>query len=201
VGAEEVDIQRPGPAGGVGGEDAEGTDADRRETKGFTELKPSAYTWSVQEEPADYRVVPTDKSNMARYLFGGFSRCLYPVQKFDSDAERKLAGILDRDAVKWFRPARGQFQIFYRVGADHLEYQPDFVAETQDAVYMLECKAGRQLVDPVVLAKKEVAVTWCRNASAYAATQGGKPWRYVLIPHDAIADNMTLVGLATQYGQ
>jgi type III restriction enzyme len=170
-------------------------------SKGFTELKPSAYTWSVQEESADYRVAPADKSNMPKYLFGGFNRCLYTVQKFDSDAERKLAGILERDADKWFRPAKGQFQIFYRVGADHLEYQPDFVAEARNTVYMLECKASTQLVDPVVLAKKEVAVTWCRNASAYAAAQGGKPWRYVLIPHDAIADNMTLVGLATQYGQ
>ena len=44
---------------------------------------------------------------MAKYLFGGFERCLDPVQKFDSDAERKLAIILERDALKWFRPARG----------------------------------------------------------------------------------------------
>jgi len=103
-------------------------------SKGFTELKPSAYTYSVQEPPADYRVSPSDKSNMAKYLFGGFSRCLYPVQKFDSDAERKLAAILEREAIKWFKPAKGQFQIFYRQGADHLEYQPDFVAETADTV-------------------------------------------------------------------
>ena len=27
----------------------------------------------------------------------------------------------------------------------------------------------------------------------------GKPWRYLLIPHDAIADNMTLDGLAKTY--
>ena len=83
-----------------------------------------------QEPLADYRVSPSDKSNMAKYLFGGFKRCLYPVQKFQSDAERKLAVILDREAEKWFKPAKGQFQIFYRQGADHLEYQPDFVAET-----------------------------------------------------------------------
>jgi len=105
-------------------------------SKRFTELKPSAYTSSAQEPPADYRVSPADKSNMAKYLFGGFQRCLYPVQKFDSDSERKLAVILERDAIKWFKPARGQFQIFYRQGADHLEYQPDFVAETTDTIYL-----------------------------------------------------------------
>ena len=69
-------------------------------SKGFTELKPSAYTCAVREPPADYRVAPADKSHMAKYLFGGFQRCLYPVQKFDSDAERKLAVILEREAIK-----------------------------------------------------------------------------------------------------
>ena len=134
-------------------------------SKGFTELKPSAYTCVAQEAPADYRVAPADKSNMAKYLFGGFNRCLYSVQKFDSDAERKLAAILERDAVKWVRPAKSQLQIFYRQGADHLEYQPDFVAETNDAIYMLEPKMNTELEEPAVVAKKDAAIQWCANAS------------------------------------
>ncbi len=169
-------------------------------SKGFTALKQSAYTYSVQEPPASYRVEPTDKSNMAKYLFGGFQRCLYPVQKFDSDSERKLAVILEREASKWFKPAKGQFQIFYQNGADHLEYQPDFVAETTATIYMLEPKKRTELEDPIVIAKKEAAVKWCANASAHAASYGGKPWRYVLIPHDEIAENMTLDGLAVRFG-
>ncbi len=168
-------------------------------SKGFTELKPSAYTSSVQEPPADYRVSPADKSNMAKYLFGGFQRCLYPIQKFDSDAERKLAVILERDASKWFKPAKGQFQIYYRNGADYQEYQPDFVAETDDTVYMLEPKMRREMEDPSVIAKKEAAIQWCRNASDHAATFDGKPWHYVLIPHDEIAENITLDGLADRF--
>jgi len=169
-------------------------------SKGYTELKQSAYTYSVQEPPANYRVEPADKSNMAKYLFGGFQRCLYPVQKFDSDAERKLAVILERDALKWFRPAKGQFQIFYRHAADHLEYQPDFVAETSDALFMLEPKASNQIEDAVVLAKQEAALQWCANASHHAATHGGKPWCYLLIPHDVIAENHTLAGLVARFG-
>ncbi|MGH8564526.1 MAG: hypothetical protein ACREXW_10745 [Gammaproteobacteria bacterium] len=169
-------------------------------SKGFTELKTSAYSYSVQEPAADYRVAPAEKSNMAKYLFGGFKRCLYPIQKFDSDAERKLAVILERDAIKWFKPAKGQFQIFYRQGADHLEYQPDFVAETPEAIYMLEPKMRKEMEDPVVLAKKDSAMRWCRDASDHGATHGGKAWRYALIPHDAIAENMTLAGLVKQYG-
>jgi len=165
----------------------------------FTELKPSAYTCTAQEPPADYRIAPADKSNMAKYLFGGFERCLYPVQKFDSDSERKLAVILERDTIKWFKPAKGQFQIYYRQGADHLEYQPDFVAETADMIYMLEPKASNQMDDPVVLAKQEAAINWCVNASDHAAKNGGKPWYYLLIPHDEIAGNMTLDGLAKRF--
>ena len=168
-------------------------------SKGYVELKPSAYTYSVNEPTADYRVSPDDKSNMSKYVFGGFKNCLYPVQKFASEAERVLAVILERDAQKWFKPAKGQFLIFYKQGADHPEYQPDFVAETKDAIYMLEPKASNLMEDAIVLAKKEAAIKWCKNASNYAAANGGKSWRYVLIPHNAIAVNMTLDGLAGQY--
>ncbi|MCY4364588.1 MAG: DEAD/DEAH box helicase family protein [Gammaproteobacteria bacterium] len=169
-------------------------------SKGFTELKQSAYTYSVQEPPADYRVAPADKSNMAKYLFGNFQRCLYPVQKFDSDTERRLAVILERDTVRWFKPAKGQFQIYYKTIADHLEYQPDFVAETTGTIYMLEPKMRKELDDPIVIAKKDVAIKWCANASDHASTYGGKPWRYLLIPHDEIAENITLAGLAGRFG-
>ena len=168
-------------------------------SKSYTELKSSAYTYVANEPPADYRVSPTDKSNMTKYVFGGFQRCLYLVQKFDSEAERILAIILDRDAQKWFKPAKGQFQIFYKQSTDHQEYQPDFVAETNDTIYMLEPKASNQMTDPIVMAKKEAAIMWCKNASDYALVNGGKPWRYVLIPHNAILLNMTLEGLAQQY--
>ena len=147
----------------------------------------------------DFRESPADKSNMARYLFTGFSRCLYTEEKFQSEAERKLAVILDRDAMKWFRPAKGQFQIFYREGGDPREYQPDFVAETATAIYMLEPKANNRMVDPIVLAKKEVALEWCTNASIHAKSYDGKPWRYLLIPHDEIAVNVTLSALAARF--
>lgn len=167
--------------------------------QGFTDLKESAYT-AVREAPLDYRTPPADKSNMARYLFGGFAKCLSTVTKFHSDSERKLAVILEREASKWMRPAKGQFQMFYRSGNDHLEYQPDFVAEGADRLYMLEAKQAGQMLDSDVLAKRDVATQWCAWASEHARSYGGKPWIYALIPHDAIADNMTLEFLAKQYG-
>ena len=159
--------------------------------QGWTELKESAFT-SIDEPPLDFRQSPTDKSNMARYLFGGFTKCLSTVTKFHSDTERKLAVILEREALKWLRPAKGQFQMFYRSGNDHLEYQPDFVAEMDDCVVMLEPKMATQMSDKDVLAKRDVAARWCRWATEHARTYGGKPWRYAIIPHDAIAENMTI---------
>ena len=172
---------------------------DVKITRGFTELRDSAYSATAGEIPLDFRMSPTDKSKMASYLFGGFSRCLYPTQKFQSDAERKLAVILERESEKWFKPARGQFQLYYRIGNEEQEYQPDFVGETATQILMLEPKATNQMDAADVLAKKAVAVEWCRHASDYAATYNGKPWSYVLIPHDAIAENMTLEGLTRQF--
>ncbi len=114
------------------------------------------------------------------------------MQKFDSEAERILSVILDREAKKWFKPAKGQFQIFYKLGADHPEYQPDFVAETADAIYMMEPKKRTALNDPDVLAKKEAAEKWCQNATEYTSKHQGKPWRYRLIPHDTVSENMLI---------
>lgn len=168
--------------------------------QGWTDLKESAFT-TFNEPPLNFRQSPPDKSNMARYLFGGFAKCLSNFTKFHSDAERKLAVILERESLKWLRPAKGQFQMFYRSGSDHLEYQPDFVAEMDDCIVMLEPKMATQTTDKDVLAKRDVAVQWCGWASEHARTYGGKPWRYALIPHDAIAENITIEFLLKQYAQ
>lgn len=175
-------------------------DAPGYETKvnaGFTPIKASAYSQSAATH--DFRVSPADKSNMAKYLFGGFQRCLHPVQKFQSDAERLLAVILDRESEKWFKPAAGQFQITYRLGSEFHEYQPDFVAELADRIVMLEPKARNQMEDPEVIAKRDAAVAWCQQATDHAATYGGKPWSYALIPHNAIAENWSLNDLLDRW--
>jgi type III restriction enzyme len=82
-----------------------------------------------------------------------------------------------------------------RWNGEHPECQPDFVAETEKVIYMLEPKMRIQMTDKEVLEKQKVAVQWCQHASHYIQQHGGKSWRYVLIPHDAIAENMTLAGL------
>ena len=53
--------------------------------------------------------------------------------------------------------------------------------------------------DPVVLAKARAAATWCEHATAHEMAHNGKRWRYVLIPHEAVADNMTVGGLVERF--
>jgi type III restriction enzyme len=178
----------------------EATGYDVEVSKGFTELRPSAYTANAKDTVLDYRHPPAEKSKIAQYLFSGFERSLYRLTKFQSDTERKLAIILERDALRWFRPAKGQFQIFYKVGHDQQEYLPDFVAETDDAILMLEPKKASELTSFDVLAKKDAGIKWCEHATAYASQHGGKPWKYVLVPHDLVAENMTLKGLVQATG-
>ena len=166
--------------------------------KGFTPLKQSAYT-ALSGPPQYFRQTVEDKSKIGQIVFGGFARCLYPLQKFQSDTERKFAVILEKESdpsiLKWFKPAKGQFQIFYKFENNHPEYVPDFVVETTDCIYMCETKARNEMNGHEVLAKREAAEQWCQNASDHSLSNGGKPWKYVLIPHDIIAANMTLEGL------
>ncbi len=169
--------------------------------KGFTPFKQSAYT-ALSGPPQHFRQTVEDKGKIGQLVFGGFTRCLYPLQKFQSDTERKFAVILEKESdasiLKWFKPAKGQFQIFYKFENENPEYQPDFVVETTDRIYMCETKARNEMKDSEVLAKKEAALKWCGHATDHAKTCNGKPWKYVLIPHDIIAENMTLAGLVGQ---
>ena len=168
------------------------TSYEVRITRGFTELRPCNYTVIAGQQPANYRDTVTEVSRIKQMLFGGFTKCLYPLQKFDSDTERRFSIILERDALKWLKPAKGQFQIYYKRGSEQPEYVPDFVAEADACIYMVETKARDEMTDPEVLAKAEAAVQWCRHASGHAAEVGGKSWKYLLVPHDAVQESMRL---------
>ena len=165
---------------------------EARVSQGFSTLKPCNYTVLADEPIHSVRQTPKDVSRIKQMLFGSFSKCLYPLQKFDSDTERRFAVILERDAQKWFKPAQGQFQIYWKSGFDSKEYIPDFVVETEDSIWLVETKAGKDLKDPEVLAKADAAFEWCKYATDYALQHNGKSWRYVLIPHDEVAESKKL---------
>ena len=167
-------------------------------SKGFSALKPNAYTASATDDVKPFRMTLSDPANIKKYLFGGFTKCLYDLQKFDVDSERRFAVILEDDGevLKWFKPARGQFQIYYN---KEQAYEPDFVVEAKSGLFLCEPKRADQMEHPDVVAKKDAALEWCKHANHHAQQHGGKKWKYVLIPHDAITGNMTLDGLASRY--
>ncbi|MDO9402386.1 MAG: DEAD/DEAH box helicase family protein [Polaromonas sp.] len=162
-------------------------------SRGFTALKEPTYTVGAGQPVRDYRHTVDEPSRIKQMVFGHFSRCLYPLQKFDSDTERRFAVILERDADKWFKPAKGQFQVFYKLGVEQSEYVPDFVAETAHFVLMVETKARNELGSDEVKAKTEAGAVWCGHAADHARKIGAKPWKYLLIPHDLVTEDKRLV--------
>jgi type III restriction enzyme len=168
------------------------TEYEHQVSSGFLPLKQNAFTAPADAPILPVQQPPPSRSEINKFIYGHFKRCLYPTTKFQSDAERILAAILERDSQKWFRPARGQFQIEYRIKLDPQEYQPDFVAELEDMIVLLEVKANNEMTSPEVLEKKRVATLWCFHASSHAAQHGGKPWQYHIIAHDLVSLNVDL---------
>jgi hypothetical protein len=123
------------------------------------------------------------------------AKLLPPVQEYDSDAERQLANLIDKEPSieKWVKPTRGQFQIEYCSGKG---YEPDFVVETKDRTLIVEVSARDKLDDPDVQAKAAAAVAWCTTANDSST---GKPWAYALVPDDHITSAVTLDGLIARF--
>ncbi len=95
------------------------------------------------------------------------------------------------------RPAKKQFTIYYE--RNTRKYEPDFVVETESAIYMVETKSQRDMGAKNVAKKTEAALTYCANATMFTTSNGGKPWKYLLIPHDAVMHNMSFDGLASRH--
>jgi len=167
-------------------------------SKGFQTLRPTNYSAPADEAERDLRAPISDKQDIPRMIFGGLRKCLYRVQKFDSDPERRFAVVLenDKDVVKWFRPSKGDLQIYY---SGEASYEPDFAVEAKTAKFLCEIKRAADMADETVLAKARAASEWCRRAAEHERKHGGKPWTYLLIPDDMVAENKTLQGLAAAY--
>lgn len=133
----------------------------------------------------DFRDV-VKPSLIKKYIYRGFLKSYYRECKFDSKTELDFANVLeaDKEVIKWLRPASNQFNIYWANGAKR--YEPDFIVETPDCIYMVETKAAKDLSAEDVLGKKKAAEEYCKHASEYTAKNGGKPWKYHLLRHDIV---------------
>jgi len=175
-------------------------DYEIRVTRGFMLLRPQPLNVVPGQRGRDFRQPVTPASETRKHVFGGFKKCSYSLQKFDSDPERRFAVLIESEpsVQKWIKSGKGQFQIEYKSGEN---YEPDFVVETTDRMFICEVKARNEMSDPIVMAKAQAGAKWCKAASLRAAEGGGKPWSYLLIPDEQVIGATTFQGLATSCGR
>jgi len=176
------------------------TDYHVKVSRGFTAPRGINFSLPAGANPQFFRDTLTNPSGIRQMYFDGFEKCCYQYQKFQSDSERKFAVLLENESatsvIRWVKPGAGYFQIEYRSG---IRYEPDFVVERSDEKLICEPKAANEINSEDVQAKKRAAVRWCKHATQHANEHGGKPWRYLLIPHDAITHNASLEGLKREF--
>ena len=158
--------------------------------RGFQRLSSSSAEVELGKNARNFRQPVEDKLYIRSLVFGGFSKCLYPAMKFDSDPERRFATILedDDDVIKWIKPPKDLLKIQY---AEEDNYNPDFIVETERGRFLCEIKRASDVDDSEVQKKAKAAIQWCERASAVS----DKPWRYALIPHDTVQINRTFQSL------
>ena len=159
--------------------------------RGFQRLSSSSAEIELGKNARSFRQPVEDKLYIRSLVFSGFTKCLYPAVKFDSDPERRFATILedDNDVVKWLKPPKDLLKIQY---ADEDNYNPDFIVETLSGRFLCEIKRASEVDDSKVQMKAKAAIQWCERATGVS----DKPWHYALIPHDVVQINRTFQSFA-----
>lgn len=153
----------------------------------------------LQDEIYDYKETVEPASRIKSLMFTGFKKACHKSYKFDSKTEKDFSIILEGDisVQKWLRPASNQFNITW--DNNKRNYEPDFVVETSDTIYLIETKKENDISTEEVQSKAKAALLYCKNATEFTTANSGKPWKYVLLPHDSVKLNMSLDYLVKQY--
>lgn len=133
-----------------------------------------------------YTDIIQPKSAIKKYIFTGFLKSYYTENKFDSSTEQDFAFVLENDdaVIRWLRPAPNQFNIYWSNGAK--KYEPDFIVETADTIFMIETKASKDVNTGDVIEKRAAAELYCERASEFTTANGDKPWKYIMLRHDLV---------------
>jgi type III restriction enzyme len=152
----------------------------------YTRIEEWNFTTLKNEGRKDFRDDSLPAVQVPKYIFSGFEKACHFEYKFHSRTEQTLSIILesDREVIKWLRPAPNQFRIYWHHNSRL--YEPDFVVETEDSIYLVETKRADEVESNEVQSKAQAALQYCKYATEYTAEYGGKPWKYVLIPHDEV---------------
>lgn len=164
----------------------------------FIRIEQWSFSSLVNAGYKDYRDIVSPTNMIPKYVFRGFEKACHFEYKFDSKAEQDLAFVLENDAtvIKWLRPAPNQFRIYWDNNSKR--YEPDFIVETGDTIFMIEVKRADQTEEETVLAKKVAAERYCKYASEYTAANDGKKWKYLILPHNEVSRTVSMSFLATK---
>lgn len=158
----------------------------------------SVYSYSIKKNLFDTYDSDRD-GKISKVLFNGIKRGVFETTKFDSVPEWQFAKIIEREndfVQKWLRPSPKDFNITYDGGKN---YEPDFVVETKEKVYLVEIKGDDKLNDPDVLAKKQKSIEYCELVSKWAEETGNKKWVHLFIPASKISAKSTFKYLSECY--
>ncbi len=170
---------------------------DLTQTLPFTRIYDSACEQVKGDPLYNYTETITPTSAIRTKVFVGFKKACHDKYKFDSKSEKDFATLLEKDPtnyiLKWLRPSPMQFTIIW--GQKGSKYEPDFVVETGEVIYMVEIKKADDVSSEDVQEKARAAKLYCEQASSYNAEHDGKKWQYVIIPHDRISLSSNVVDL------
>ena len=121
-------------------------------------------------------------------VVGEYKKACHTAYKFDSVPEHVLSIVLERskNVEKWMRPAKAQFKI-HAMGSQG--YEPDFVVETTENIYIVEVKAYNRIDDKDVDRKAKAARAYCENINTLYAGTEKKKWKYMMLIDREIARN------------
>lgn len=167
-------------------------------SKGFRIASSKSFKYTRDTQKLNFRNSAFTKKGIRNYLFVGYKKSLFPELNFDSDPERRFSAILEDSpqVLRWFKPTTNDIMIFYESGK---EYEPDFIVETDNKMLLVEIKAEKDVNDSGVQNKASAAKLWCQYASEHALKNGGKAWKYLLIPDIEVLSNATLDALTSKF--
>jgi type III restriction enzyme len=167
----------------------------------FTRIEEHNFSKYSRDSIHHFTETITPASLIPGKVFSGFRKACHNLYKFDSKTEKDFAIILENDksVSKWLRPSQRQFHIYWKHNSQ--QYHPDFVVETADTIYMVETKKEGDIESSDTQGKSQAALEYCKNATEFTMQNGGKPWKYVLIPHNAVQANMSFEYLVKAYEQ
>jgi type III restriction enzyme len=163
----------------------------------FTRIEPHNFSKYTADKIHHFTETIMPTNMVSTKVFGGFKKACHDLYKFDSKAEKDFASILenDREVLRWLRPAMSQFLLYWKRNSKI--YEPDFVVETKDAIFLIEIKAERDIDDAEVREKAEAGKKYCEAATKFNTSNRGKSWKYLILPHTLISPNMSFGQLTT----